>query len=389
MLMPMTSESPTRIIDPFPPLRILAEYPVSVPAVVFWTFDRKSFNDVQPDVCALPFSEAQQFYDNTLLESLPLGRGAVAAAIRDRMAKATTKHILQLSDLHFGDSAADSRRRYIKGHLDTFDKKIDCILITGDLCDTPNRKLRNQYTEFRSDLGRVLNKRDVIIVPGNHDVRKMGIVGNNYEFVFDLGFRPIVVEEELRCVFFCFNSVEGGHLARGFISDEQLMRSAAEYEELIAERKRLKKSDLKDFLKICVLHHHPVAYETVPTTLYDKVLRMVTRDEDSLTRLENADRFLTWCADRKIALIVHGHKHVPRHVRLAIAASDKRSRTIEVVGCGSTTGVEESELCYVIISVDPTTRRWGISFYHDPSASGAGFRSHEIAIDTRSLRASW
>lgn len=127
-----------------------------------------------------------------------------------------------------------------------------------------------------------MNKRDVIIVPGNHDVRKMGIVGNNYEFVFDLGFRPIVVEEELRCVFFCFNSVEGGHLARGFISDEQLMRSAAEYEELIAERKRLKKSDLKDFLKICVLHHHPVAYETVPTTLYDKVLRMVTRDEDFL-----------------------------------------------------------------------------------------------------------
>jgi hypothetical protein len=92
-----------------------------------------------------------------------------------------------------------ARRRYIKGHLDTFDKKIDCILITGDLFDTPNRKLRNQYTEFRSDLSRVLNERDVIIVPGNHDVRKMGIVGNNYEFVFDLGFRPIVVEEEARC----------------------------------------------------------------------------------------------------------------------------------------------------------------------------------------------
>src|SRR5262249_15357884 len=136
MLMPLTEieDGPTRILDPFPPLRILAEYPVSVPGVVFWAFDRSS-DPTRPEVCALPFSEAQQFYENALTKNLPLGREAVVAAIRDQHARATTKHILQLSDLHFGDSDADSRRRLIKSHLDASEKKIDCILITGDLCD--------------------------------------------------------------------------------------------------------------------------------------------------------------------------------------------------------------------------------------------------------------
>jgi len=122
---------------------------------------------------------------------------------------------------------------------------------------------------------------------------------------------------------------------------------------------------------------------------YDKFVRIITRNEDSFTRLKNADRFLTWCADREISLILHGHKHVARHVQVEISASDGSIRYIDVVGCGSTTGVESSPLCYDILSIEPSTRTWGVSFYHDPSPSGAGFRSQEMSVDTRSLRRSW
>jgi metallophosphoesterase superfamily enzyme len=376
--------SMVRILDPLPPLRVLAESPVPTPAVVFWT----NLDGGETAVCALPFAEGQEFYHN-LLPILQDGRNAIANAINDRASKATTKRILHLSDLHFGDSAADARRHYIKGHLDNLNKRIDCVLITGDLCHTPDSALHRQWTEFRSDVVRILNRRNVITVPGNHDIRTNGIFGKNYEFVFDIGFRSVIIDDELECVFFCFNSAEGGPWARGLITPEQLTTTATQFEEICAERRRGNERDPAKFLKICVLRHHPVAYETVPTTVYDKAIRLITRNEDSLTRLEDADQFLTWCADRGATLIVHGHKHVPHHVQLEISGSDGSTRLIEVVGCGSTTGAERSSLCYDILSVDPSTRSLGISFYHDPSQAGAGFRPQDVAIDTRSLRASW
>jgi 3',5'-cyclic AMP phosphodiesterase CpdA len=173
------------------------------------------------------------------------------------------------------------------------------------------------------------------------------------------------------------------------VSEEQLERVSSTYEEVRAARRRAEKEDPEKFIKICVLHHHPVAYETVPTTTYDKVVRLITKDEDSFSRLENAHGLLTWCGDRDVSLILHGHKHVAHQVRVMVEASDKSRKVIHVVGCGSTTGVDNSPLSYVIISVDPSKKLWGINFYNDPSSSGAGFRSQEIAIGNRSMEAAW
>jgi len=54
MLMPITGQEPIRILDPFPPLQTLAEFPVPLPAVIYWTYSRKGKDHpVPPEVCAV------------------------------------------------------------------------------------------------------------------------------------------------------------------------------------------------------------------------------------------------------------------------------------------------------------------------------------------------
>jgi hypothetical protein len=189
-------------------------------------------------------------------------------------------------------------------------------------------------------------------------------------------------------VFFCFNSVEEGNLARGTVTDSQRMRMASSFNEERTRRKRQQKPDIDAYSKIALVHHHPFAYETVPTARYDAFLRTITGHEDTFTRFEHAEEFVSWCAERKVSLILHGHKHVPQHAQANVYVSGE-CHTLVVVGCGSTTGAENSPLSYDIVSLDPTTGRWGVTFYYDASKSGAGFRQHEIIADTRSATSSW
>jgi hypothetical protein len=116
-----------------------------------------------------------------------------------------------------------------------------------------------------------------------------------------------------------------------------------------------------------------------PTAFYDKLLRFIIRSEDKFLRFDNADRFLDWCTEREVSLILHGHKHVPHH----ITTTTPQDQEMMVVSCGSTMGAEKSALCYDIITVNKQTGRWNVTFYHDPSGTGAKFKEQEVTIDLR------
>lgn len=98
--------------------------------------------------------------------------------------------------------------------------------------------------------------------------------------------------------------------------------------------------------------------------------------------------FLSWCAERGVSLILHGHKHVPHHVQATISAGS-REHSMVVVGCGSTTGAEARPLCYDVVALNPENGRWGVTFYEDASNAGAGFRIKALTIDTRMGRSVW
>ncbi len=163
---------------------------------------------------------------------------------------------------------------------------------------------------------------------------------------------------------------------------------ASSFNEERAKQRRQSASDIDTYTKIALVHHYPFAYETVATKAYDTLLRKVTGGEDTFTRFEHAERFVSWCAERKVSMILHGHKHVPHHVRADVTIAGE-SRTLVVVGCGSTTGTENTPRCYDKVSLNPDTGRWGVTFYPDPSKAGAGFRAQEIAIDTRQSSGVW
>jgi 3',5'-cyclic AMP phosphodiesterase CpdA len=384
ILMPDAPPGLLHIMDPFPALQALTKMPVGAPAVAFWT----GFGAA----CALSLDDAKTFFRNEILDRLKAGPHAVDKIIRDRAAETPIQNLLHISDLHFGDPTSDDSRRYLKSQLELIMDGISRVVVTGDLFNTPDAKLRDQFLDFRSDVERMTHK-PLIVIPGNHDVRPKGnqipgLLRQTYEFVVDVGWQPLIIDDDMECVFFCFNSVEEGNLARGTVTDSQRMRIASAFNEERARRKRQEKPEIDAFTKIALVHHHPFAYETIATAGYDAFLRTITGSEDTFTRFEQAEQFVSWCAERKVSLILHGHKHVPHHVKADVNVSG-HYHTLVAVGCGSTTGAENSPLCYDVVSLNPTTGRWGVTFYYDASKSGAGFRQQEIIADTRSTTSSW
>jgi predicted phosphodiesterase len=377
-LMPDRVDRTVNVLDPFPPLRALAETPVQAPVVAFWT--------PMGGACALPLVNAEEFYEKTLRPLLGEGVIELDRAIRTRATDIATGRIIHLSDLHFGDTRSDLPRQYIKAHLTNIVKNNDRVVVTGDLMNTPNKDLFDRYADFRNEVER-LTSDHLIAIPGNHDVRPTGnkipVIGQTtYELVTDIGWSPIVVDNNLGCVFLGFNSLEEGDFARGFVSDDQLYRVGIRYEQEISRQQAKGNHEFPAYFKIALVHHHPYTYVTKPSAFYDKLIRLIFRDEDKFLRFDNADRFVNWCAERDVSLILHGHKHVPHHITAKVNVPN-RSHEIMVVSCGSTMGAEKSALCYDVISLNKDTKRWNVIFYHDPSRSGASFREQEIEIDLR------
>ena len=259
------------------------------------------------------------------------------------------------------------------------------MLVTGDLFHTPNDAFLNKYLEFRADFQRIIPK-PMIVIPGNHDVREGGRGKQRFEFITDVGWQPLVVDDDIECVFFCFNSAEKGpRFARGSVSDEQMKRLGTSFNEERELRRRQKMPDIDAYSKVALVHHHPFPYGTVPTARYDAVLRKITGDEDTFTRFERASNFVSWCAEKEVSLILHGHKHVAHHVQASIDKNGHK-KSIVVIGCGSTTGAEKSPLSYDVISLNPITRKWAVTFYSDRSAAAANFNIDEVTLDMRSER---
>ena len=377
VLMPKNTGTFVNIVDPFPALQALADAPIVPPAAVFWS---KSGAAV-----ALSMSEASWFFrENFAFDSKYAPKNPdhdyVDSVISYKARDRKPKTILHISDLHFGDSVANKRRSYIKQHLGGVVARTDRIVISGDLFDQPRAEMRQVFEEFRSDLT-AWTKKDPIIIPGNHDVRESGNrirgIGANSEVFVDSGFVPIVIDDDLEVVFFCFNSCEEGNFARGFVSEQQRTSRGTAFEKLIRER-----PETKQYLRVAVVHHHPYTYDSKPTVFYEKALNFFSKKEDRFIAFKNADEFLAWCGARDVSLILHGHKHVP-HVVMASITVRQKPREIMIVGCGSTTGVEKKPMCYDIISVDPRTKRWNVTFYSDPTGDGSGFDLQNVTLDFR------
>jgi len=367
-LVPEKPDEFVDIIHPFPPLQAIAANPTASPAIVFW--------NKGGDVRIESLNSGLDLFRTELVPALRMkNAGKISQILKEQKKSSGTKRILHMSDLHFGLAASSRRRSYLKAHLNTILHEIDRVVITGDLFDSPILEYKNEFNEFRSDVERLTGS-EIIVVPGNHDVRKKGIrffsFGADFAQWAGVKWSPVYVDRAFRTIFFCFNSSEGGNFAKGKISEDQRLELGSIYLAHIAIE-----PEIKDYLKIALVHHHPYKLDgqDFPTTHYQKFLSYFYKNEDEFLAFENSEEFITWCANQGVSLILHGHKHRPRHTL--------DTNMITVIGCGSTTGAENTPMSYNVVSLDTATRRWNAEFYQDFKGDGSGFKSQNVSLNFR------
>jgi 3',5'-cyclic AMP phosphodiesterase CpdA len=226
------------------------------------------------------------------------------------------------------------------------------------------------------------SRKEPIVVPGNHDQKLAGNsffgLGRKRKELTKLEWSSLVVDDDLQFVFYCFDSSqEAANFAKGRITKAQMMEVAT-----IAETKAAGKIELRRYLSIALIHHHPYSFNVNAETPIQKSLKAVGLGDEAFLSMDESEDFLRWCAGRRVSLVMHGHKHVPRHVKQVIHwTHGKQSewREITAVGCGSSLGAEGSPLSYNILEWWPASKHWSVTFFSDPG-SGTGFEEIYVAL---------
>jgi hypothetical protein len=318
------------------------------------------------------------------------------------------RRLLHLSDLHFGTEEATENQAILDAELSEVVQSVDRVVITGDLIDTPKKNYSALFANFKNNITRLSGGCEPIAITGNHDQRMIGLYGDDYKQAALIGPQKIVVDDQCKMIFICFNSSEKGAFARGRITKSQFLQLGGEYRTLTASR-----PELKDYLPIVLVHHHPFSFEVPAETLVQKALKAIGLGDEKLLVLANSEELHHWCIDWNIKTILHGHKHKARyverlvvrelkpaqphhwckdwiiktilhrhkpkapHVEPEVAHELKRAR-LTAIGCGSSLGAEGSPVSYNLLEWEPKSQRWIASFFE--SINGGAFREIVVAV---------
>jgi UDP-2,3-diacylglucosamine pyrophosphatase LpxH len=346
-----------RLLDPFPAVALAAERSQDWPGVVFW-----SRNGI---AAFSPLQQAKDLYHELRAAlSSPRHLDRILEEWRRRSEKA---NILQLSDLHFGNEWAQEKEPYLSTHLHSISQSVARVVITGDLFNEPRPEEARAFQSFRTALERERGQ-EAIVIPGNHDQKWRGNLRQDLKQIDKVEWSNVVVDDSTRCVFLCFDSSRDANLARGKVTTEQRIQVATQLDQLM-----LRRPEIKDYLLVALIHHHPFSFESPKETLVSRLLENVGITDEYFLRMEDADSFLAWCGSRGVGLILHGHKHLPRYREELVTRADGSSHMMTTVGCGTSLGAEVKPLSYNKVSWNSQARRWVVSFFMDPG-DGSGFR---------------
>lgn len=341
-----------QVLDPFPAFGAALNHTESWPGLLFW-----SPSGASAFVAAADAHDATTEVINILSQ-----RGQIDQWLLNRQ-PGPSKRILHLSDLHFGSNYAAANLALLEAELFNIAKSVDRVVITGDLFDNPEQNSANSFRAFRNNIGR-LTRQEPIVVPGNHDQRILGNVGQSFKQIASLNLRTHVVDDRLGVCFLCFNSAEAGSFAGGRITDNQLTHVASDWQNAIATT-----PELGRYLPIVLVHHHPFSWrKTKPSTFIQRALTRVGMDEEQFLRMENAQAFVDWCARWRVPVILHGHKHEKKYIYADVSPEGRPSMRVNAICCGSSLGAEGSALSYNIVHWDSRHQRWIASFFESVDA---------------------
>lgn len=256
--------------------------------------------------------------------------------------------IVQLSDIHLLGAPSEQAPIFdalVEALAKTrarFNRPLDMLAITGDVFDSVSLDPAAAVEAFRTLQTRVMeamgSEVPTVIVPGNHDRRRMGLLGPHRDDLFDhlfgamdeertfvhgtnTPFLSALVPESFHgqsCFVIAYDST---YLPRGLVSAGGVLRQ----EDLLHAAARID-GDHPDWPVLFLLHHH-----LVPTPLTDvghieadtsgalvqwsvnhllpALVANADREELTMTALGAGTALSTLHSLGRAVLVLHGHKH--------------------------------------------------------------------------------
>ncbi len=335
------------VTDVYPPFHSALSISTRWPGILLWRrSDEPLFfplpADKTEDAVHWVFSRTKDLAD---MPGHLLTQGYLDAFPACRIRAGTRLTFVHMSDTHIGSRKSIERIVRIKGLLTDYVKDIRgdssvAFLLSGDIMQTPDETnviCANDFHEFLKDLHP--RGQDPIFVLGNHDVRRKGVLGKRAA----LSSLVSAVDTRIEWIpdhpvgILCWNSADGGRLARGRITGKQY---GTIEEELMNHAPRRKGNPIL----VSLLHHHPLKLRRIDSEMrrfHRKTLGASLRNFigfafEHMDGLANAPEFIRFCDAHDVKIILHGHKHIPFAGK--IAGGPPANRTIRIFGCGSSVG---------------------------------------------------
>ncbi|MBI4491153.1 MAG: metallophosphoesterase [Deltaproteobacteria bacterium] len=218
--------------------------------------------------------------------------------------------ILHLTDIHFSELPfyfAYWRDHNSDVHTDllhdikALDPKPNFIVVSGDLSrfgEKASFKAADDFLKNLQEICGIDDKRRVVVVPGNHDVRlhwrlfsitrglrnyRQFFRDNTVDYYSDYGVSIFGFNSNVLGLYSLFI---GGH-----IGDDQLSEIREHFDTRRSDR------GFVESVKIAVLHHHPYP---IPKP-----------KGNNFNVLRDAGKFLQQLTDWRFDIILHGHMHFP------------------------------------------------------------------------------
>jgi calcineurin-like phosphoesterase family protein len=354
--------------DPFPPVQEALKSHSTDRITVGWLANGTTF--VVPYSKATPEQLAEiSSHASPLMLMRELGRLA-------EKPNRPAKHILHISDLHFGAKSASLEKiHYVQSHLTQTIKNLrnsgDSIqvVMTGDAMDSPKKKNLDAYQSFAAAISEAAGA-GVVQVPGNHDCKTKGFVPNILGApAVALPWNRLAWATHIDTTFVCFDTSKDTKLAQGEIHSDQFLEAGS----------ALINSRTKTSNRIALVHHHPFTRNEDEKD----IIPFLGIKEERWLRMRNGEQLVSWCVGNSIGLILHGHKHHPRFIGQEIE-SENSTALVRAIGCGSTLGAEGKPLSYNLLTFPIGTSQWSVTYLSDPG-DGSGFKQKRIDISASLL----
>ena len=357
---PPQRESSFPLTDVFPLFKVALNNNHEWPGLLVWTNrNQSSFFPIPWQ--ELPHEEKLAWYLKDLIDELnrKINLGPPGTPILPQREDPAVSHysdhvvhIIQASDIHLGTKEAGKRLPQLQTWIRQLSEELAKTglvipIVTGDLMNTNDEESVDRAHLFMDFLSHLPTSRPKVLL-GNHDVRAEGIALTDFTASMNIFADPpgVYWYEDQKLALVCFNSVLGGDLARGEVTERQIVYLGNKLRE---------KPDWRDYLIVAALHHHPLKMdlpEWYVRPFYERIFGSWFGITDKLV---DAEIFVDFVENHDMGLVVHGHKHIPK-------ISETPNKHIPIFACGSSVGKikRKSRKTYLslnVLTIDTRARR--------------------------------